>query len=125
MTASACTLLAVGLPENPTTWELLVFSATGILVVLLSLSLLAVSCVVVGFVLRAFAPRPLPSRGSAGGEGELTDEMVAVVAAAVAEVVATPHRIVHIRGLTAEDLSWSLEGRLQHHASHKSPHPHR
>jgi glutaconyl-CoA/methylmalonyl-CoA decarboxylase subunit delta len=125
MTASACTLLAAGLPENPTTLELLVFSATGMFVVLLSLSLLAVSCVVVGYVLRAFAPRPLLSRNSAGGEGELTDEMVAVVAAAVAEVISSPHRIVHIRGLTSEDLGWSLEGRLQHHASHKNPHPHR
>jgi len=127
MTVSACTLLAVGLPKDPTTLELVQFSLTGILVVLLSLSLLAVNCVAVGYLLRAFAPRTLPltTRDSAGSEEEQSDELVAVIAAAVAEAVAAPHRIVHIRGLTAEDLSWSLEGRLQHHASHKSSHPHR
>ena len=42
-----------------------------------------------------------------------------MIAAAVAETIRQPHRIVRIRGLTAEDLDWSLEGRMQHHQSHR------
>ena len=46
---------------------------------------------------------------------ELPRETVVVIAAAVAEVLSTPHRIVRIRGLTPADLGWSLEGRIQVH----------
>ncbi len=50
------------------------------------------------------------------------DEIVAVIAAAVAEVIDAPHRIVRVRGLTPDDLGWLLEGRMQHHASHRPHH---
>lgn len=50
---------------------------------------------------------------------ELPDEILVVITAAVAAVVVEPHRIVHTRSLSPEDLSWSLEGRMQHHASHR------
>ncbi len=53
------------------------------------------------------------------GEDELPEEMLVVIAAAVAEVMTTPHRIVRIRGLTPEDHGWSFKGRIQHHSSHK------
>lgn len=49
----------------------------------------------------------------------LPDEILAIIAAVVADTVREPHRIVHTRELTPEDLNWTLEGRLQHHASHK------
>ena len=49
---------------------------------------------------------------------EIPSEIVAVIAAVVADMVKEPHRIVHTRELTSEDLSWTLEGRLQHHTSH-------
>ncbi len=52
-------------------------------------------------------------------ETKLSEEIVVVIAAAVAEVMAKPHRIVHIRGLTPEDLGWSFQGRMQHHHSHR------
>ncbi len=52
---------------------------------------------------------------------EIPEEEVAVIAAAIAMMMSHPHRIVHIRGLTPEDLGWSLEGRIQHHTSHKLP----
>jgi Na+-transporting methylmalonyl-CoA/oxaloacetate decarboxylase gamma subunit len=119
MNVHAWTLLAVGLPANPTTLDLLKFSLTGIFVVLLSLSLLAVSCTAMGYTLRMLAPRPRPIRGTPRRGAPLSEETVAVIAAAVAEVIGTPHRIVRIRGLTPEDLSWPLEGRMQHHASHR------
>ena len=47
------------------------------------------------------------------------DEIAVVIAAAVAIALHVPHRIVHIRALSPEDLNWPLEGRLQHHASHR------
>jgi len=57
---------------------------------------------------------------------ELPDEIMAVIAAVVADTIREPHRIVHTRELTPEDLSWTLEGRLQHHASHRiRPRDHR
>ena len=48
----------------------------------------------------------------------IPEEIVVVIAAAVAATISEPHRIVRTRALSPEDLSWSLEGRLQHHASH-------
>lgn len=52
---------------------------------------------------------------------ELSEELVAVITAAVATVLETPHRIVRIRGLTPGDMGWSLEGRMLHHHSHNVP----
>ncbi len=47
------------------------------------------------------------------------EEILVVIAAAAAEVMGTPHRIVRIRGLTPGDLDWALKGRIQHHSSHR------
>ncbi len=58
---------------------------------------------------------------SAVAEDELSDETLVVITAAVASVLDQPHRIVSIRGLTPEQLGWSLEGRIQHHQSHRIP----
>jgi sodium pump decarboxylase gamma subunit len=55
-------------------------------------------------------------------EGELSEETLVVIAAAVAETIRQPHRIIQIRGLTPSDLGWSLEGRIQHHQSHRVHH---
>lgn len=52
-------------------------------------------------------------------EDEMSEEMVVVIAAAVAATIDKPHRIVKIRGLTPAELGWSLEGRTQHHQSHR------
>jgi hypothetical protein len=113
MTASAYTCFAVGLPVNPT--------AEGVL----GLLIVAVFCFAAGYLFRVALSRTVPSASSAGGVEQPSDEVVAVIAAAVAEVIDVPHRIVHVRGLTPEDLGWLLEGRMQHHASHRNPHPHR
>ncbi|MEM9185091.1 MAG: OadG family transporter subunit [Planctomycetota bacterium] len=61
----------------------------------------------------AAAPEP------AAEEPGLPDELLAVIAAVVAHTVRKPHRIVRTRDLTPDDKSWSMEGRLQHHASHR------
>ena len=120
----ALLLLAADLPAEPTTLELLKFALTGMLVVLMSLSLLAIVSTILARVIRLVTPRPLAARAAAAPPSqEISDEVIAVIAAAVATVIDTPHRIVAIRGLTAEDLSWSLEGRLKHHASHRPARP--
>lgn len=63
-----------------------------------------------------------PARRDSIDAGDLPEELVVVIAAAVAEVLGPAQRIVQIRGLMPEDLGWQLEGRLHHHASHR---PHR
>lgn len=64
---------------------------------------------------------PTPTPGLAIDGDELSQETIAVIAAAVAATITQPHRIVRIRGLTPADLGWSLEGRMQHHHSHSIP----
>lgn len=89
----------------------------GICVVFMALILIA--------VLITLLPRLLESASSAVEaiepltEEEIDRETLVVIAAAVAETIRQPHRVVRIRGLTSADLDWSLEGRLQHHQSHR------
>jgi hypothetical protein len=61
----------------------------------------------------------VPAPGAARGEDEIPEEILVVIAAAVDEIMHKPHRVVHIRGLTAADHDWQLEGRIQHHQSHR------
>jgi sodium pump decarboxylase gamma subunit len=56
------------------------------------------------------------------GEEVLPEELVVVIAAAVAEVMGKPHRIVKIRGFSPAELGWSLEGRTDQHHSHRVQH---
>jgi hypothetical protein len=84
---------------------------------------LAAICFAAGYWFRNSGSRSATQpRGDSLDAGDLPEELVVVIAAAVAESLGPAHRIVRIRGLMPEDLGWQLEGRLQHHASH---HPHR
>lgn len=112
---------AVALSDDPKFSELLRFSLTGLFVVLLSLGLLAIACGGIGYLFKNGASRRSPDSASSVLETQDADEIVAVIAAAVAEVLAIPHRIVFIRGLTPEDMERTFEGRFQHHISHKLP----
>jgi glutaconyl-CoA/methylmalonyl-CoA decarboxylase subunit delta len=59
------------------------------------------------------------SKEQAAKKGDITDEVLAVLAAAVTEAVGPSHRIVHIgRGIPA-NVGWAAEGRRQHHSSHR------
>lgn len=58
------------------------------------------------------SPAPKPE------EDELPEEILAVLAAAVAETLGKRHRIVFARALTSKDLAWSHAGRWQIHTSH-------
>lgn len=93
----------------------------GIFVVFTALALLVVFITLLPRVLERFLGDRLvePARVEAPAEDELPEETVAVIAAAVAETLGGPHRIVRIRGLTPEDLGWSLKGRIHHHQSHR------
>ncbi|TWU45488.1 oxaloacetate decarboxylase gamma chain [Novipirellula aureliae] len=65
--------------------------------------------------------KPAASGGANAGEmiGGVPEEVAVVIAAAVASIMDRPHRIVRTRQLTASELAWTLQGRIQHHASHK------
>ena len=57
--------------------------------------------------------------GAQPASDEIPEAVVAVISAVVADIVGVRHRIVKTRQLTPKDMSWTLEGRLQHHASHR------
>jgi sodium pump decarboxylase gamma subunit len=62
-------------------------------------------------------PQPIAQPINVGDD--LSEEVLVVIAAAVAEVIDEPHRIIHTRQLTPLDLAWSFEGRRQQHISHR------
>ncbi|MEM8864611.1 MAG: hypothetical protein AAGF31_03590 [Planctomycetota bacterium] len=97
------------------------FAVVGFVVVLISLASIAVICAAAGACFRVFAEKAQSTSAPRSTVGAPTMEEVAVIVAAVAEAIEKPHRIVHIKGLTPEDLNWSSEGRMMHHASHDLP----
>lgn len=92
----------------------------GILVVFMALSLVMLLITVLPKVLGRVLVSPLPpaAETTSTSDGGLSEETVAVIAAAVAATMRQPHRIVKIRGLSPGEMGWSLEGRMQHHRSH-------
>lgn len=60
-------------------------------------------------------------RAESAKPDELSDETIAVIAAAAMHVVGRAHRIVHIQRGVPSGEGWALEGRRQHHASHSPP----
>jgi hypothetical protein len=83
---------------------------------------LATFCFAAGYWFCSGSAAEARTTGTRIDAGDLPDDLVIVIAAAVAESLGPAHRIVRIRGLMPEDLGLQLEGRLQHHTSH---HPHR
>ncbi|REJ88497.1 MAG: sodium ion-translocating decarboxylase [Planctomycetota bacterium] len=99
----------------------LALAVTGMLVVFLALALVVTFITVLPRIASWLSrAHPSPAPAMPVEDEQLPEELLVVIAAAVAEVVRHPHRIVHIR--TPGDMSWSLEARLQHHQSHKIPH---
>jgi Na+-transporting methylmalonyl-CoA/oxaloacetate decarboxylase gamma subunit len=93
----------------------------GILVVFSALVLVVVFITLLPRVLGLFSSNKLEAETTvpAFDEDDLPEETVVVIAAAVAATISRPHRIVQIRGLTPAERGWSLEGRTQHHQSHR------
>lgn len=95
----------------------------GVLVVFLALSLVAAFIKVLPLLISSLgevAPVATTTAETPGVD-DLSEETLAVIAAAVAETIRRPQRIVRIRGITPGEHDWSLEGRLQHHQSHRLP----
>ena len=93
----------------------------GVLVVFSALVLIVVFITLLPRILARVSPdeSAQPAASPIAFEQELSEELVVVIAAAVAATIGKPHRIVKIRGLTPGELGWSLEGRTQHHQSHR------
>ena len=93
----------------------------GIMVVFLALVLVVVFITLLPRVLAPSLGKTSEAAAPvlASGEDELPEEILVVIAAAVAQAIDRPHRVVQIRGLTPAELGWSLEGRMQHHHSHR------
>jgi len=67
---------------------------------------------------RSSGSSALPAEGTDEvGTAGLTSENLAVIAAAVATVMSTPHRIIHIED-AARSRFWTAEGRMIHQTSH-------
>ena len=98
----------------------------GVLVVFVALVLIALFITLLPYVFGENAAKTnAPSSASHLGGGildqdDLSEETLVVIAAAVAETIRTPHRIVRIQGEMAQE--WTLGGRMQHHQSHKIQH---
>ncbi len=112
---------AVAVNQDSTFSELSKFSLAGSLVVFFVLGLLAIFCGGIGYIFQTISRQRVPQTISPIADTEDDEEIVAVIAAAVAEVLAVPHRIVYIRGLTSGDMERALGGRFQHHISHNLP----
>ena len=126
-------LILASLSAHPSFWEMVRFQSIGIFIVLTALSLLALILSLMGRLLREpSAARPVEAAGitpdtSAASVHEDPHELVAVITAAVYSMIEERHRIVSIHplvdGKAMENLylqSWSVEGRRQHFASHKT-----
>ncbi|MCB0117354.1 MAG: OadG family protein [Caldilineaceae bacterium] len=95
----------------------------GVLVVFLALAVLVIFIQRLPYIMERLEPRAPSSAAPAppvvSATNELPEELVVVITAAVAAALDRPHRIVRIRGLTPTDMAWSMEGRSQHHQSHR------
>lgn len=112
-------LLAISLPENPGLADNLQYQATGILVVVFTLGLLALAVWLLGKVFSALDKRQAtssagsaPQAAAPAGEA-IPGPVFAAIAAAVSTALGDRHVIIH--GVQAadprENLAWGVEGR--------------
>lgn len=99
----------------------------GILVVFAAL------CLVAGFIavlprlmiLLEGQPRPVPptsaSASAKQSAEEIPEEVLVVLAAAAAAALGDGHRVIHVSEASVRDRAWTMEGRAEHHGSHR-PH---
>lgn len=115
-------MLTATLSAEPSLSEVIRFAVSGLVVVVVALSILAIACSAIGWMVQHFARPVSKSIDTDQQTADPEDEIIAVIAAAVATAIDQPHRIVYVRGLVAEESAWALEGRMQHHSSHMLPH---
>lgn len=128
-----------GFSEPPTTGELIEFQFTGLLVVFIVLGTLTLLCHLIAQALRIFAPdqyygltpspeatpQPVaqaaaPTAASKTIHPGLADEkLAAILAVAAAEAIGQPVNVVKFRHMGSLDWTWSIQGRVGIHSSHK------
>ncbi len=96
----------------------------GILVVFMALTLVVTFISVLPHVAARLTAKSAPRSAESllAAQDELPEEIRVVIAAAVAATIPHPHRVVLVRGTAPSSVAWSLEGRIQHHQSHRIPH---
>ena len=106
--------------------ELVEFVLTGGIVVYGTLSLLAILGVLGGYLFVALEERygnvddPEVRRLEREKKVEESAEharIMVIISAAVAEVISEKHRVINFKPIG--ETNWSLQGRTQHHSSHK------
>lgn len=65
------------------------------------------------------SPRAKPEPAVTKPVDELSEELVAVLTAAVETVLGPGHRVIRTHELTPRELAWAQQGRWQHQTSHK------
>jgi Na+-transporting methylmalonyl-CoA/oxaloacetate decarboxylase gamma subunit len=120
-------LLAISLPEHPTFADNLQFQLTGLLVVLFTLSALAILVSLIGRIFIALQKQrtpvsaPTPGTPSPAADEAIPGPVFAAIAAAVSTALADQRFV--IRGVQTVDprqnLAWGAEGRRSIYASRK------
>lgn len=105
----------------------LALALMGIFVVFSALALVVMFITLLPRFVAVISPKeqPLAIETPSLDPDELPEELVVVLAAAVAATLGQPRRIVKVRGLLTDDQAWSIEGRMQHHHSHRMSNPRR
>lgn len=146
--AAAEAAKAAGFSVQPTFGQVVEFQLTGLLVVFTVLGGLTLMCYMLGWILKAVAPdqyygksRPsapaaapaavkpaapapavasvAPAVASSIHPGLSDDELIAILAVAASEGMGRPVSIVKFRSQDSMDWTWSVQGRVGLHSSHK------
>jgi hypothetical protein len=131
-----------GFSTNETIGQMLEFQLTGLLVVFLVLGGLTLMCSVMAWLLKTIAPdhyygtknrapatpsvpvatpvpASLPSAPASIHPGLADEELVAILAVAATEAIGQAVSVVKFRHMGSMDWTWSVQGRVSHHSSHK------
>lgn len=132
-----------GFTANATLGQLIEFQFTGLLVVFTVLGGLTLMCVLMAWILKTVAPDQYYCRKQAAPEtprapvtapapvatqaavpasihpGLTDEELIAILAVAATEAVGQAVSIVKFRHMGSMDWTWSVQGRVGQHTSHK------
>ena len=129
-----------GFTAKATLGQLVEFQLTGLLVVFTVLGGLTLMCVVMAWLIKTLAPdqyhcrkaaapvaaKPVPTSPPATPvasasvhPGLADDELVAILAVAATEVLGQAVSVVKFRTMDSMDWTWSVQGRVSLHDSHK------
>ena len=135
-----------GFSDKPTLGELVEFQLTGLLVVFTVLGSITIFCYLIARVLRTIAPEQYYGKPKAAlvpgapvasipakpeqlaspaatvktiHPGLSDDKLLAILATAVQEVMGQSASVVKFRTMGSMDWTWSVQGRVSQHLSHK------